>query len=99
MPVRMPVLACELAPQGELFARVRARIGRAALRGHTLDGAPCTHAVLVGLRAGTWGGEREVGKALEQLHLDHERPLLATCPRWRATLPAALRSWDDALVH
>ena len=63
----------------------------------TLDGAPCTHAVLVDLRAGTWGGECKVGKALEQLHLDHERPLHATCHRWRATLPAAPRSWSDGL--
>ena len=56
------------------------------LRGGTLDGAPCTHAALVDLRAGTGTGvgrEREVGKALEQLHLDHERPLHATCHRWR----------------
>ena len=39
------------------------------------------------------GREREVGKALERLHLDHERPLHATCHRWRA----APRSWDDGL--
>ena len=48
----------------------------------TLDGAPCTHAVLVDLRAGAGmgvGREREVGKALEQLHLDHERPLAQRC--------------------
>ena len=39
----------------------------------TLDGAPCMHAALVDLRAGAGTGvgrEREVGKALEQLHLD-----------------------------
>ena len=44
----------------------------------TLDGAPCTHAVLVDLRAGTGTGlkrEREVGKALKQLHLD-QQPLV-----------------------
>ena len=41
--------------------------------------------------------EREVGKALEQLHLDHERPLHATCHRWRAAILAAPRSWDDGL--
>ena len=65
-----------------------------------LDGALCTHAVLVDLRAGTGTGvgrECEVGKALEQLHLDHERPLHATCHRWRAAMPAAPRSWDDGL--
>ena len=55
-----------------------------------LDGALCTHAVLVDLRAGTWGGEREVGKALGRLQLDHERSLHATCQRWRATLPAVV---------
>ena len=49
-----------------------------------LDGAPCAHATLVDLRAGAgmgvWGRslagarlEREVGKAFERLHLDHER--------------------------
>ena len=43
------------------------------------------------------GREREVGKALERLHLDHERPLHATCHRWRAAMPAAPRSWDDGL--
>ena len=67
-----------------------------------LDGAPCTHAALVDLRAGKWGGgvgtaERGVGTALERLHLDHERPLHATCHRWRAAMPAAPRSWDDGL--
>ena len=50
------------------------------------------------------GREREVGKALERLHLDHEQPLYATCHRWRATMRAAPRSWDDghdgaALCH
>ena len=74
-----------------------------------LDGAPCTHAALVDLRAGKWDGgvgtaERGVGTALERLHLDHERPLHATCHRWRAAMPAAPRSWDDgrdgaALCH
>ena len=52
----------------------------------TLDGAPCMHAALVDLRAGAGTGvgrEREVGKALERLHLDHERPLYATCHWWR----------------
>jgi hypothetical protein len=43
-------------------------------------------------------GEREVGAALERLHLDHERPLHATCHRWRrAAMPAAPQSWDDGL--
>jgi len=47
----------------------------------TLDGAttaPCTHAVLIDLIVGAGTGvgrEREVGKALEQLHLGHELPL------------------------
>ena len=43
--------------------------------------------------------EREVGEALERLHLDHERPLHETCHRWRAALPScgAPRSWDDGL--
>ena len=50
------------------------------------------------------GREREVGTALELLHLDHERPLHATCHRWRAAMRAAARSWDDgpdgaALCH
>ena len=59
-----------------------------------LDG---THAALVDLRAGEWDGgvgmaERVVGAALERLHLDHERPLHATCHRWRAAMPAAPRS-------
>jgi hypothetical protein len=66
----------------------------------TLDGAPCTHAALLDLRAGTGTGvgwEREVGKALERLHLDHERPLHATRHRWRALMRAAPRSWDDGL--
>ena len=70
-----------------------------------LDGAPCAHGALVDLRDGTgagtggeWGrAEREVGAALERLHLDHERPLHATCHRWRAAMPAAPRSWDDGL--
>ena len=47
-----------------------------------LDGAPCAHAVLVDLRVGAGTAEREVGAALERLHLDHERPL---CMR-RATV-------------
>ena len=76
-----------------------------------LDGTPCTHAALVDLRAGAGTGagtgvgrEREVGKALERLHLDHKQPLHATCHRWRATMRAAPRSWDDehdsaALCH
>ena len=42
-------------------------------------------------------GERGVGAALERLHLDHERPLHATCHRWRAAMPAVPRSWDDGL--
>ena len=67
-----------------------------------LDGAPCAHAALVDLRAGAGAGsgtgERGVGAALERLHLDHERPLHATCHRWRAAMPAAPRSWDDGLV-
>ncbi|MGB0191561.1 MAG: hypothetical protein ACPF9W_11410, partial [Nocardioides sp.] len=60
----------------------------------TLDGAPCPHAAAVDLRAGAGAGEgsgsgsgggesvrteREVGEALERLHLDHERPLHETC--------------------
>eukprot|EP00964_Phaeocystis_antarctica_P012338 scaffold6811_cov55-Phaeocystis_antarctica.AAC.4 len=68
------------------------RAGCARLRPHraccaawaALDGAPCMHAALVDLRAGAGTGvgrEREVGKALERLHLDHERPLHATCHR------------------
>jgi len=58
----------------------------------TLDGAPCAHAALVDLRVGVGTGVervREVGKALERLHLDHERPLHATCHRWRAVMRAA----------
>ena len=50
----------------------RARIGREVRCVGTLDGTPCTHAVLVDLRAGAGTGlrrEREVGKALKQLHL------------------------------
>ena len=43
--------------------------------------------------------EREVGEALQRLHLDHERPLHETCHRWRAALPScgAPRSWDEGL--
>ena len=43
--------------------------------------------------------EREVGEALQRLHLDHKRPLHETCHRWRAALPqcGAPRSWDDGL--
>ena len=78
----------------------------------TLDGAPCPHAAAVDLRAGAGAGqgtgtagagrvrtEREVGEALERLHLDHERPLHETCHRWRAALPScgAPRSWEDGL--
>ena len=77
----------------------------------TLDGAPCPHAAAVDLRAGAGAGEgtgagagrvrseREVGEALERLHLDHERPLHETCQRWRAALPScgAPRSWDEGL--
>ena len=69
----------------------------------TLDGAPCPHSGAVDLRAGAGGdgswSEREVGEALERLHLDHERPLHETCHRWRAALPScgAPRSWDDGL--
>ena len=69
--------------------------------GAPLDGAPCAHGALVDLRAGTWDrpagtgewgrAEREVGAALERLHLDHERPLHATCHRWRAAMPAGGR--------
>ena len=45
-----------------------------------LDGAPCAHARGAGrLRAGAGMAECEVGAALERLHLDHERPLHATC--------------------
>ena len=57
-----------------------------------LDGAPCAHGALVDLRAGTWDrgagtgewgrAEREVGAALERLHLDHERPLRAGTTDW-----------------
>ena len=58
-------------------------------------------AALVDLRVGVGTGvgtrEREVGAALERLHLDHERPLHATCHRWRAAMPAAPQSWDDGL--
>ena len=61
-----------------------------------LDGATCAHGALVDLRdggagtGGEWGrAEREVGAALERLHLDHERPLHATCHRWRAAMRAA----------
>jgi len=42
-------------------------------------------------------GGREVGAALERLHLDHERPLHATCHWWRAALREAPRSWNDGL--
>ena len=77
----------------------------------TLDGAPCPHAAMVDLRAGAGAGEgtgagarrvrseREVGEALQRLHLDHERPLHETCHRWRAALPScgAPRSWDEGL--
>ena len=38
------------------------------------------------------GGACGVGAALDRLHLDHERPLHATCHRWRAAMPAAPRS-------
>ena len=60
------------------------------------DGAPCAHAALVDLRAGAGQGvgrEREVGTALEWLHMGHELPLHATCHRWRAVMCAAPRSW------
>ena len=50
---------------------------------------------MLGTRVGT--GEREVGKALERLHLDHERPLHATCHRWRAAMRAAPRSLENGL--
>ena len=50
-------------------------------------------AVLVALRAGAGMAEREVGAALERLHLDHERPLHASCHWWHATP----WSWDDGL--
>ena len=43
------------------------------------------------------GREREVDTTLERLHLDHERPLHATCHRWRAAMRAVPRSWDDGL--
>ena len=36
-------------------------------------------------------------RGVERLHLDHERPLHATCHRWRAAIPAAPRSLDDGL--
>ena len=66
-----------------------------------LDDAPRAHAALVDLRVGVGTGvgtgERGVGAALERLHLDHERPLHATCHRWRAAMPAAPQSWDDGL--
>ena len=68
-----------------------------------LDGAPCAHGALVDLRdgragTGEWGrAEREVGAALERLHLDHER-LLPAAARCRCiAMPAAPRSWDDGL--
>ena len=38
-----------------------------------------------------------VGEALEQLHLDHERPLHETCRWWIEQLPRAPRTWDDGL--
>ena len=66
-----------------------------------LDGAPCAHGALVDLRdgragTGEWGrAEREVGAALERLHLDQEWPLhsccIAPCHRC-AAMPAAPRS-------
>ena len=43
------------------------------------------------------GGEREIGKALEQLHLDHYWSLDAMYHLLRAKLAAAPRSWDDKL--
>ena len=43
------------------------------------------------------GGACGVGAALDRLHLDHERPLHATCHRWRPALRLAPRSWDDGL--
>ena len=93
-------------PRRVLAARVsRPRVGACCAEwGAPLDGAPCAHGALVDLRdggagtGGEWGrAEREVGAALERLHLDHERPLHATCHRWRAAMPAAPRSWDDGL--
>ena len=60
---------------------------------HFMPAYKCPHAASVDLRAGVGAGlcgcgeERKVGKALERLHLDHERPLHATCHRWRAALP------------
>ena len=67
-----------------------------------LDGTPCPHAMTVELG---WGGEGAwgacdvctVGEALEQLHLDHERPLHETCRWWIEQLPRAPRTWDDGL--
>ena len=60
-----------------------------------LDGAPCAHAALVDLRAGAGTAGREVGAALERLHLDQEWPLhsccIAPCHRC-AAMPAAPRS-------
>ena len=61
-----------------------------------LDGTPCPHAMTVELG---WGGEGAwgacdvctVGEALEQLHLDHERPLHETCRWWIEQLPSARR--------
>jgi hypothetical protein len=73
--------------QGGLAARVCACIGRAALRGHPRRRA--VHARGAGRsEGGDWDGragrEREVGTALERLHLDHEGPLHATCHRCMA---------------
>ena len=71
-----------------------------------LDG---THAVAVELG---WGGEGRgacdvdaptaaaaAGEALEQLHLDHERPLRETCRWWTKQLLRAPRAWDDGHVQ
>ena len=75
-----------------------------------LDGTPCPHAVVVELGSGRGDGRGARGAdaaaaaaaaasaaALEQLHLDHERPLHETCRWWAGRLPRAPRAWDDGL--
>ena len=94
--------ACEPTLQGGVWLGAFAPASGALRCVGLLDGTPCPHAMTVELG---WGGEGAwgacdvcaVGEALEQLHLDHERPLHETCRWWIEQLPRAPRTWDDGL--
>lgn len=57
----------------------------------SLGGGACPHGFEVDLTAS------DAKDKLECLHLDHERPVHATCARWTKELSGDPTTWDDGL--